>query len=311
MAMATEAPIFTPEVEELLREIAKEPDSVLLRMPREKVKASLMETRSPVGVMTAGLSKAERELVRVHREEFAFQLRQAAWVKLAEDGDGPRVVSRQWQRGTRIPVPSAPQVRNEITRSVGTETLFNWSYNSRTDWITDSLCEWPSATVIAALAHRLAPKSEDLIYAGADHLIRKSPLTALEYFGRALECQSDSAVASVIIGNMANCHDQLDQLFTSISEWKLAHHRDPQRVDLVAGWFIASMRAGYDQGILASDRELRFFDQYPEVVKELAELVSARGELGFWVSTDTLRAALGRWSSKLSTGGNALANSLW
>lgn len=308
--MATEAPIFTPDVEELLREIAKEPDSVLLRMPREKVKASLMETRSPVGPMTPGLSNAERELVRVHREEFAFQLRKATWVKLAADGVGPRVVSRQGRGTHRIPVPSLEETREEFTNVSNCFSLAESTECLVPDWMNSPIHEWPSATAIATIAHRFAPNSRDLFYAGADHLLQRSPLTALECFAVALEQRPDPAEQGVIIGNMANCQDQLGKLDASLSEWRFAHHRDQDRLDLIGCWFLVAMRTGQDRDISTCNSLLRDLDHRSVAIKELAEMVVARRQLRFWRSTETLRLALARWSSRLCGGGNTLANSL-
>jgi hypothetical protein len=308
--MTTEAPIFTPEVEVLLREIAAEPDSVLLRMPREKVKASLMETRSPVGPMTAGLSNAERELVRVHREEFAFQLRQAAWAKLAGDGVGPVVVSRQWQGNKQIPVPSSLEVRDGIRGSARCSGLPEESQYPLPNWVDSPIGQWPSIASIAAVAHRFAPKSQDLIYAGGDYLIRRSPHTALECFASALGYQSDAAIAGVIFMNIANCHDQMGTLLMSISNWKVAHHYDPERIDFVAFWFIVSLRAGQDLEVQAAERALTSLSHHSQQLEELIARVVARRQIGYWHSTEKLTAALARWSSRLSFGGSQLATSL-
>jgi hypothetical protein len=279
-------------------------------MPREKVKASLMEKRSPVGPMTAGLSNAERELVRVHREEFAFQLRQASWIKLAADGVGPRVVSRQGQGVNRISVPSTQDTRNRLDKAAHQSGLPHPAQYSVPDWIDSPIHQWPSAASIAIVAHRISPNSLDSFYAGADHLICRLPHTALECFASALEQQFDPAVESPLIANMANCYDQLGDLGRSISLWKIAHHRDPQRLDFVGCWFLVSMRSGQDGDIMASNRVLSSFDQSLTVLEELAKLVAARRELGFWSSTGTLRSALMRWSTRLSAGGNTLAHSL-
>jgi tetratricopeptide (TPR) repeat protein len=274
------------------------------------VKASLMEKRSPVGPMTAGLSNAERELVRVHREEFAFQLRQASWVKLAGDGVGPAVVNRQWEGHRRIPLPSEKEARAGIAETVRNTSLTESTENYVSEWVDSPIPNWPSAAEIAALAHRFAPKSQDLIYAGADFLIRKAPQTALECFADALQREPDRHVGNAIIANMANCHEQLGQPDQSISEWKLAHRHDPQRVYFVASWFIVAMREGCDKEILAADRELNRLNQYPEPIEELATQVRARRLIGLWTSTRTMQSALERWSSRLGSGGSTIAQAL-
>ena len=143
--MTVDSPIFSPEIEELLREVAAEPDSMLLRMPREKVRGTLLENRSPLGPMTAGLSSAERELVRVHRDEFAYQLRRAAWIKLAGDGAGPSVVSREWKGNQRISVPSQGEAREGIRGAARGLGSMEAPECIVPDWIGSPIQQWPAA----------------------------------------------------------------------------------------------------------------------------------------------------------------------
>src|SRR5262245_29595941 len=74
--MTTEAVLpLDPAIEELLRDIAQDPDACLLRVPRPKALSALARGESiEVSGMT-GLTHAERELVRVHRDEIAYLLR--------------------------------------------------------------------------------------------------------------------------------------------------------------------------------------------------------------------------------------------
>jgi tetratricopeptide (TPR) repeat protein len=75
--------LFDPAVEELLREIAADPDSCLLRVPRPAVVQSLAHRQEIVRPTATGLTSAERELLRVHRAEVAKLLREACVLRLA------------------------------------------------------------------------------------------------------------------------------------------------------------------------------------------------------------------------------------
>jgi hypothetical protein len=70
--------LFSPRLEGLLREMAADPRSSLLRVPRPARLGVVLERRPLVGMATAGLTLAERELVRAHREELAMLLRELA-----------------------------------------------------------------------------------------------------------------------------------------------------------------------------------------------------------------------------------------
>ncbi len=76
--------LFDARIEELLREVAADPKSCLLRVPRPARLGVVLGRRPAVGVATAGLSAAERELVAVHRGELSYLLRKLAVVRLFE-----------------------------------------------------------------------------------------------------------------------------------------------------------------------------------------------------------------------------------
>jgi hypothetical protein len=86
---------LNPEVLELVREIAARPDSVLLRVPRGAEARALREDRPMASATDSALSRAERHLVAVYREEVAYVLRQFAWVRITERRPGEdRIILR-------------------------------------------------------------------------------------------------------------------------------------------------------------------------------------------------------------------------
>jgi hypothetical protein len=76
--------LFDARIEELLREVAADPKSRLLRVPRPARLGVVLGRRPSIGVATAGLGAAERELVALHRGELSYLLRKLAVVRLFE-----------------------------------------------------------------------------------------------------------------------------------------------------------------------------------------------------------------------------------
>jgi len=74
--------LFDPAIEVLLREIAADPDSCLLRVPRPNIVKSLAHRQGVVRSGATGLSTVERELLRVYRAELAKLLREACVMRL-------------------------------------------------------------------------------------------------------------------------------------------------------------------------------------------------------------------------------------
>lgn len=79
--------VFTldPRTEELLREVAADPSSCLLRVPRREVEEALTRTDYRGLSSTVGLSLAERELLRTARAELAYWLNVVCFRRLTED----------------------------------------------------------------------------------------------------------------------------------------------------------------------------------------------------------------------------------
>jgi len=94
---------FDPEVEALLREIAADPRSKLLRFDRPRTLRGLFPAH-PVGAGAPGLGKAERHLLDVHRVELAWALREACMVKFLGERSFERWIGRNVDvtRGYRV-----------------------------------------------------------------------------------------------------------------------------------------------------------------------------------------------------------------
>ncbi len=157
-----------PEVLELVREIAARPDSVLLRVPRGAEMRTLREDRAVVSPTSTNLSRAERHLVAVYREEVAYVLRCAAWRAITTSEWGERYVNLGYVHGTSIAVPSARSVsQGAATQLSGTNPA---QLDDTTLWALEHLAGLgtpfdATARVLSAIAHRLVPSATCRIYA--------------------------------------------------------------------------------------------------------------------------------------------------
>jgi len=70
-----DGPVFSPELESLLREVAADPQSMLLRTPRPRLVAGYLDRSLVSRDALRARTLAEGELLRVHREELAAALR--------------------------------------------------------------------------------------------------------------------------------------------------------------------------------------------------------------------------------------------
>lgn len=81
----SDSPLFSPELEGLLREAAADPRSVLLRVPRESSLPRLLERQEPTSALSANLRPVERHLLEVYRDELGEALLDACRVRLYSD----------------------------------------------------------------------------------------------------------------------------------------------------------------------------------------------------------------------------------
>ncbi len=169
--MSRDVITLQPEVEEILREVARRPGSALLRVPRKDVARTVLERDTVVHARTAGLSAAERHLVQVYREEVAFALRQAAYYRLTMGESTRGFVANRAFAPLRAAMPSLATVRTAASNAV------HASADSKSDGdamallkrcVSPVLDDWPVSGQLAGAAHRLVPTDTSRIYASLD-----------------------------------------------------------------------------------------------------------------------------------------------
>jgi hypothetical protein len=162
--------LFDARIEGLLREIAADPESSLLRVPRPARIGVVLERAPLVGIATAGLRLAEQELVRAHRGEVAYLLRKLAIVRLFESPKA--AISR-----TKTNFASQPALEVERSKWLESAEAFAAEHPSPPEEAdsaeelllrcmrTSDEIGGVSVTAIAAAANQLEPTDQARIYA--------------------------------------------------------------------------------------------------------------------------------------------------
>jgi hypothetical protein len=162
-----------PEVEELVREIARRPDSVLLRAPKSRV--SEQDLQEPAWSTQTGLASAERHLVAVHREEVAFALRQLAWSRLHRDvPKNDRLILRNTPN---ISAPAPDELEAARARARVLEETPVGTVDGDTMRVLESCVRAPGrfeagVVDLCAIAHRLVPSFQARFNAGTWYSLR-------------------------------------------------------------------------------------------------------------------------------------------
>jgi tetratricopeptide (TPR) repeat protein len=252
---------FDAEVRELLREIAADPASTLLRIDPSRAKRELRATPTIVRPSATLLSRAERELIRAHRACIVASLRMAYTMKLycGEQFERRRNLMRSVTADVRIETPThehwARAARIEMDRSRGTPGFEDGlalleRCLSRSGWAAVSLPQ------LVAAAQRLAPSDHARLAAGVYAVLQGDTSTALRYFDEVVVAPSrciDAAYAHFDRGWALEHRGELDR---AIEASRSALAIDGALVGPRVNVFFYHVLAGNDRQALEAARHI-------------------------------------------------------
>lgn len=210
--MAPESFLLDPALEELLLEVAADPDSSLLRVPRPKALPALFDNDPRVSDRMAGLNLAERELLRVHRAELAELLLEVCRYKLIE-GPRSRLYFTRFQADGGLMTPLRPEEAADLASARCSE-LDGVNEIRAAALINRCVADGAGAHVgvseLAAAAERLRPSRSAKGLAAQDLTQSGRPWTAL----RALQqmVQPAGGPLAVFWGNVGLVYSRLGQM---------------------------------------------------------------------------------------------------
>lgn len=187
-----------PEVLEIVREIAARPDSVLLRVPRGSEMRTLREDRVLASPTNSALSVAERHLVAVHREEVAYVLRCAAWVKVTRPVAGRDVVLFRQTTTRTAPTPDGRQTAIDAARIIRehrADPVADQELRLLERVASNSDTAVPDAVVLCAAAQRLVPSFRGRYMAASSLLLEGRLESSLDLARDALRSAPDSGAS--------------------------------------------------------------------------------------------------------------------
>ncbi len=264
--MATDVITLHPEIADILSELAKKPGSALLRVPRRDVPRSVMESGSVVSARSATLDEAERHLVQVHREELAFVLRQAAYLRLNEGEESRHLMVDRALSSLRDHIPSEKEVRVRSSRVLREDA----GHAEKTEvvellerCVASSVSGWASAGQLAAASHRLVPNNAARIYAALQALAEGSPATSIVILRSVLAASGSNVHRYAAWANSSHAYNRLSQTDRALDCAQAAARLSPQdylpQVNRI--WLAA---------------RLRLADEIRHAAGELAALLNAR-----------------------------------
>jgi len=200
-----------PDVEAILREVAAQPGSVLLRVPRQHAARTLREDRALDEVTSPASSSAERHLLAVYREEIAFALRQAAWHRIATDGPRAGLVYRRVTATRDVSVPTGREV--SVAAAEASRIAVPLAESVDAIELLETLTvpnarEKVGAQTLLAAAHRVSPSINGRILAGSSFVLAGSYAAGTACFLDALRTTSSRELQAICWSNLAHALDE-------------------------------------------------------------------------------------------------------
>ena len=199
--------IFSAELEEILHDVAKDPNSILLRAPRRPMTAKLFEALGPPSPMAGGLSRAEHELIRTHRDELVAVLRDACWVATQEVGRKLSCLDRRDGLGQ---VQKLHSISSLQERAKGVLSLAGEERMPVLErLVTASGVSRPTVAELAAVSQRIQPSDHARTCAALDLIWRGRPGDSLAF---SLEVAHHGTLLSNRIAGWRNAATALEML---------------------------------------------------------------------------------------------------
>lgn len=251
-----ETPRLDPSFVALLQEVAAAPRSKLLRLPSARELPRWLGSEERYTTSDSGLELAERELLRVGREELAWLLRQAA---LRELIDGERTRD-QVMRGRRVDEENRPLRREAIQRRLDapemrTEAAADASGILRS-WLGAQPADRARPAALAAASMRMMPTAQARAVAGVDYAVRLEFVSAKKWLLERLQLDASSVRSASTWENLFLTELRQQRFDCALAAIRRASELDPTSLLARAGIVIVATFVGDASLLRSSAREL-------------------------------------------------------
>jgi len=245
--VTSEPLLFDPELEGLLRELAADPRSRLLRLPRPRTLPELLARPDLVRPAHTGLTLAERHLLQVHRDELADVLRRACLMRFFSDPARAIYLNRSIDAHTRIEVDTPEQWRARA-RDVLADLRRSPGPLEGIDLV--EACLRPDAertisiTQLARASMILQPTDTAQAYVGLDLVMSDRSTEGIQTMEEVLSLKPQGVVRACILENIGLALGQSNDLAGACDRYKEASRLCPERPSPAVGWLMTALQSG-------------------------------------------------------------------
>jgi len=287
-----------PELEGLLRDVAADPESNLLRLPRSGLRRSVERAELPDRAPTTGLRPAERELLRTCRHEVAYLLLLACYrqqitaprnrylvYSLNESGEVAATLERRWlafasQKLGLMPGRAILNAMALLARCVSPDGE-----------------RWPTVLELAAASSRLDPSNTAHNYAALELILAHQPAAGV----RMLEKLEHATMRQKIMGlsNLIYGYESMGRLDLA---YQVLQSRDwPDGGELLKSFtgLLLSAQLGNERHAMGWAWQVSEHSARPSDLAPLVEGLRERRRAALWSPRDQAESVLRATSHKI------------
>jgi hypothetical protein len=297
--MSSEPMLFDPEVETILREVASDPRSSLLKVPRPAHLKGLFERYTNVGPQTAGFTTLERHLLQVHRSEVARLLADVCRRRLAV---GNPTINRSLTVDTEVRIYEERELQDRARsmQAADVEPRDPDVEDLLARCVSGELSREPTVAELATAMARLEPNDTARVLAGLDLTMRGSPRAALELYRNVLNGAPSPLMESITWDNIGRAQSLLGAGDLALASYRRSATCGLPRSAPALVWFwLAVTRMQHSEAIRAGTllNEL-VLPEHGSIEWYRSSLILRR-DSGFWSSTPEMQALARRVTDEL------------
>lgn len=289
-----DGPVFSPELEGLLREVAADPGSSLLRVARPRVVAGYLDRSLVARDALRARTLAEQELLRLHREELALALREACLVRFYEGGD--QAVLLHHHRSQAHPYDEHRwEAWNQRASAVHRAAILDRIDLPHMDLLQLVLQggpgRKPTIVQLARASQSLVTSDVAECYEGLALVLEGNHLAGARLMVDLVEHRSTRRIASHAAENVGLAFGLCGDDARALPQYRRAWELNPSRVEPVIAWLVCSLTTNDEAQADLAARTLDGLCQgdHP-AVRELVALKQAQRTRGMLMPSSTTRS---------------------
>lgn len=305
--------LFDPRVEELLREIAADPDSTLLRVPRPARLSVVLERRPLVGVATAGLTLAERELVRVHAGTCAQLFRECAVAVLHSS---PQASANHLRHNSTAKPNRIESLDEWRLRTAAMQKDIEEALRAEPGWLAVMRCvsaadrsEALSIESLISAAARLEPTDQGRILLAQDLGSCGREVEARDLLGAVLSNRPSPANRAAALANNGWISSKRGDARAATCGYRAAAEMRPDFAPSVCGWLSTALDAAdRDESYEAAAFATAVLPAAHPAVDEFVQLTLAQIGSGLVTTSDATRDLARKLADRFGGSAGAIAH---